>query len=150
MTKAHKEPTLRQAICASAFVTLFYGMAASFGVLAGLSLAGLEYRRFDLMQKKPGWTQEDEDARKEKDACRFSAIGAAIGISLALVLGPPQVGLGPKMRLPHAPFSRHLATGISFACFFTGFFNEMNRSERMMDIRSRLLSREEKQPPRSQ
>lgn len=150
MTKAIRKPTLRQAIHASAFLKLCNGMAASFGVFAGLSLAGFEYRQFDLLQKKPGWTQENEDARKEKDACTFSAIGAAIGIGHALVLGPPQVGLGPKIRLPRPSFSRRLAVGITWVCFCAGFFNEMNRAWRMMDIRPPTLSSGEKQPPRNQ
>lgn len=124
MVKLIKKPTLSQAFMSSFMLKLSYRTAATFGVFAGLSLAGFEYRRFDL-ERKPGRTQEDEDPRKEKNSCILSAIGAASGIPLAWALRHPQQALGPKIRLPRLSFSRCLVFGLGHVCLFAWGLNGM-------------------------
>lgn len=65
--KATKKPTDLRATTTSILFKNCYGIAASFWVLARLSMAGFEHRWFDLSDKKTGWTQQDEHAREERN-----------------------------------------------------------------------------------
>ena len=135
--KVMRKPTLERAIQSSHVLKIFYGMTASFGVFAGLSLAGFEYRRFDLMKRKPGSVQENEDSRKEKDAFMFSAIGAAVRAPLAWGIYQTQETLSQQTQMPRLSYSRRIAFGLGGACFLASILNGGNRYWRKMDIGSR-------------
>lgn len=129
MTKIIRKRTLDLAIVSSFMMKVSYGTTACFGVLAGF-----EYRRFDLEQRTPGRTHDNEDARNEKEACVFSAIGAAGGIPFAWALRQPKQALDPNIQFPRASLSQRLAFGISNACYFAYGLNHMNRSWKKIDI----------------
>ena len=57
-----------------------YGTTAIFGILASLSLAGVEYRRLELIKREHCYTQEETVCRKESTADVLTASGALWGL----------------------------------------------------------------------
>lgn len=147
--KVIRKPTHGQSMITSIVLKNGYGVAASFGILAGLSMAGFEYRRFELLKRKPGWTQEDEDARKEKNASIWSAVGAVAGFLIAWDWRQPQEFFGSKITLqpPRLSFSRRLAFGLGGACTMANGLNSVNWNWRMINKKSPPLSSGDEQPP---